>query len=803
MLTRHPIPLILTLLIGGAQLACGQAAGPLPAAVEELVAFASGAPEIDEGLIDRILHVSPSGNDATADGTEALPFKSISAALARAGWLNQNLGEGVRVLVAAGTYLEGPAGANPAQYFPYPVNGKPIILEGEGWSPGTLTGDVVVTGAEPWGGWVDNGNGSWTAPWPYDFGEIDPATIGNPPSVPAAYPKREWLYVDGVTYFQFADAADPTLANRTDLEGAFWIDTTAQTITAIPPAGADFAGAAAAGTIQATTRIAAFHGWRSGSLVGIPAPVAIRNIRFVRFGEYALRFQNSNGLIIEDCEVLQCRHYGLQVIDSVGNTIRRVAVNDIGVVGLGHQADNALVEDFQLKRNGRQAMLNRFLGWGYGGMKIGNSAQVTYRRWEVRDSEGVGVWFDTGLVEVDFSDSVVTGSKAPAVFIENNNANTVADLGERTTLWLREVYIADSIGEPGATDGKGIQFAASENVHIEDCVIYNADWLLNFPSDSRGPQRAITLRRNVVASPTSQPLYYVAYGTNGWRESGDFDGVEGAFDTMSATTNDNAYFRSATLGFRDRNLSVVNFANWKQAHLDNSFNPNADRAVDSRSTFATGGYAGQPLVVARPVATLRGEGEGTVDGFLLSRVADDTAADLEVAYAVGGSAVAGIHYAALLGTAIIPAGSRSVLVPLTLLDNGPGDPDHTVTLQPLASANYLSLGGAAVVTITDNPVVYADITAEAHAAAVWNGPEPHLEFLLRRDTAATYPAHWIEASGTLQPASWTVIWNSDGTTGTENLIETIPLDGGREELRIRDPQPLAPGAPRFLRLGSE
>jgi parallel beta-helix repeat protein len=781
----------------------GQSSSRAPAAVEELIAFATGAPEIDESLIDRVIHVSPGGDDSTGDGTEGAPYRTVATGLEKAGWYNHNMAEGVKVLVAAGVYVEGAIGADPATYFPYPVGGKPIILQGAGWSPGTMTGDVIISGAEPWAGWADNGDGTWSAPWPHDLGTIDLATVGSPPSVPEAYPKRDRLFVDGVAYYQFANASDPTLDNRAASEGAFWIDTTAQTITALPPVGSDFAAAVAADRIAASTRISAFYGYRSGAEIATAAPVAIRNIRFERFGENALRFQNSNGLIIEDCQFTQCRHYGLIVQDSRNNTLRRLAVNDNGVTGFNHEADNALAEDIELKRNGRQAMLNRFLGWGYGGMKIGTSSQVSYRRWEVRDNEGVSVWFDTGLAEVDFSDSVITGSKTASIFVENNNALTIADPGARTTLWLRELYIADSIGEPGVTDGKGIQFAASENVVVEDCVIHNADFVLNFPGDDRGPQRNITLRRNIVSSPGVQPLFHVAYGTNGWRESGQFDGIEGAFDTFSAVTNDNSYFRAEAGGFLSRDFSFsfskIDFSAWQQAHLDNIINPSADRAVDSRSTFSTSGYSGQPLVVVRPVTASVSENAGLVDGFLVSRVANDTSADLVVSYTVAGSAVAGTHYSALPGSVVIAAGSRSAIIPLELLNNGSGDVDVTLALQPDAASGYLSLAGSSSLTIADvvEPALPMPLL---HGLNLWHGVGgPQLELLLRRDVSLTYASHVVEVSATLAADSWEIIWASDGSHGNGNLIEQVSLEDGLEELRYRDPQAIVAEAPRFIR----
>lgn len=437
--------------------------------VAGVLAGGAGAPELDSDQITRTIYVNGStGNDGwngTAAGFASGmtgPVKSITR-----GWqlavIQTQANHGVRILVAPGTYLEGSVTDATAMSLSYPANGKPIVLEGAGWSEGTLTGDVIITGAGPWSGWTNNADGTWTAPWPYDFGLIDLAQLGATAAqnVPEVFRRFERLWVDEVAYLQFTGSTDPNLTMLEPGEGAFWVDTTANTITARPPNGATLDGA----QIEASLRRRLLHLYRPSGDAAIPAPVILRNLVFRRTGEYLAFLQNSNQVTIDDCAFRDARHVNLYIGSSATqSTIRRVEVSGAGGTGFNHDGRDHLVEDFILTSNGRQALVSKFLGWAYGGMKLGHGTGVTYRRWTVTDTSGVGVWFDTACRDVELLDSTITGGTTAAVFIENNNGNTIPGLGAATTVTIQGNAITGHLGVAGLTTGKGIQIAESENV---------------------------------------------------------------------------------------------------------------------------------------------------------------------------------------------------------------------------------------------------------------------------------------------------------------------------------------------------
>jgi hypothetical protein len=661
----------------------------------------AGAPEIAPSALTQTLYVNVATGNDTWSGASATftsgntgPVKTIKKAWALAVAATQS-NKGVRILVAPGTYLEGSASDATALSLSYPANGKPIVLEGTGWSPGTLTGDVIITGAAAHTGWSANGDGTWSAPWPYNFGLMDLGQLGATAeqNVPEVFRRLERLWVNGTAYLQFTGPSDPNLPLLTASEGAFWVNTSTQTITARPPSGQSLAGA----SVEAAVRRRLVHWYRPSGDAGLPAPIVLRNLVFRRTGEYLAFFQNSNQLTIEDCAFRDARHISLYIgSTATQSTVRRVEVSGAGGTGFGHDGRDHLVEDFTLTNNGRQALVSKFLGWAYGGMKIGHGADVTYRRWTVTGNFGVGVWFDTACHGVELLDSTITGGNTAAIFIENNNSTTIPGLGTSPTLTIRGNVITNHIGTPGVTNGKGIQMAESENVLIENNVIANNEWALSFPGGSRGPQRNIVVKNNLIASATaSQPLYFVAYGTEGWNQAGR------AFDTFSVTTNDNLYLSPSATAFLDRTQTAVSFSAWKTAHSTNGQNFTADRNVDSRSTFTSAAYAGQALVRIEPGATYLPETGATVDGFRITRLGGSTSQPLTLALTTGGTAQAGRDFIALPTSVTLQANETSLIIPFTSVLNGLGTGSQTVSLTIGSGSGYL-LGQAAAQFILED-----------------------------------------------------------------------------------------------------
>ena len=161
--------------------------------------------------------------------------------------------------------------------------------------------------------------------------------------------------------------------------------------------------------------------------------------------------------------------------------------------------------------------------------------------------------------------------------------------------------------------------------------------------------------------------------------------------------------------------------------------------------------------------------------FVVSRTGD-TASDLTVYLSIGGGATPGVDYATIAENVVIPAGSSSVVVSVTPIDDIHIEGEETVTAAIVADAAY-SIGteDAALVWIADNE---PDISANNPPIAVDD------VFYLEQDSSLTVAASGVLENdfdiegdsmsvvlvdGPLQAASFSL--NSDGS------VEYAPQTG--------------------------
>jgi N-acetylneuraminic acid mutarotase len=104
------------------------------------------------------------------------------------------------------------------------------------------------------------------------------------------------------------------------------------------------------------------------------------------------------------------------------------------------------------------------------------------------------------------------------------------------------------------------------------------------------------------------------------------------------------------------------------------------------------------VTASDPSAAEAGPDAGT---FVVSREGDTTA-PLTVHYAVGGTATAGADYAALSGSAVIPAGASSAVLTVNPVDDAAAEAGETVILTLAPAATYNLSGASATVSIADN-----------------------------------------------------------------------------------------------------
>jgi hypothetical protein len=752
----------------------------------------TGAQPVDESLIEVTLYVDASAPDG-GNGTQASPFNSIQPALNQAVNNHNANSRGVRVLIAPGTYRSGSAENLTAIQFPSPSTPLPVIIEGAGWSEGVHTGDVIITGSEVWTDWTDEGDGTWSKPWTYAWG-VGPNNTGggNPPEAMLRY---EWVHVNGDTYYQFNSGDDPNLQWLNEHEGAFWVDEAAERITIRPPASVSDLNDE---VVEVTTRRRLVHFFRPQANTS-PTNIVLRNLVFQHgsggLNTGAVFFQNAVGLHVEDCVFRNNKHMG-GVFSGIASefTVRRTDFIGNGEMGSGIQGVNVLYEDVRWMNNARQADVVRYYGWGYGGIKIGESSNLTFRRVEASNNYGMGIWFDTGNVACLVEDSLVLDNTSYGIWSENNNRNNIAALGGRPTVVVRRTLMEGNYRRtPQANaNGGGFYITEAENTVIENSVLFdNASNFRVADGPGRGPTANTTIRSSVLASRQGelQPIYIPGWGNRGWAEF---------FDTLSPQTGNNDYYftgmptftqedgevpnpqpaSDATVAFYDRTQTLNrDLAGWKALH--------SGSGADADSRWIAN-FDGHPLVTVRRAASFLEDTGDTVDGFILTRVVRDVSSPLTVTYTAGGSAEPGVHYEAFPGTVIFPAGEREVIIPFTSIPQTGDFDELTVSVTLIPQIGYLASDPTATFTLGKTGTsVLPRVSVEAtQPLASESGPTAGVFTLSRTGSTAesltvNYSVGGTAGPSRYQPLSGSATFSAGAETAT---VSVIPVNDSTPQL---------------------
>jgi hypothetical protein len=141
-----------------------------------------------EASVGQIIYVNPSHANASDSnsGTATMPVRTIARADILATNANRQ-GIGVKVLISAGVYREKVSYGG--------TTAAPVIFEA------VTPGQVIMSGADVWTGWTDQGNGLYSHAWNYDWGlmPIPPLWISSGFNQPIAdiVRRREIISVNG------------------------------------------------------------------------------------------------------------------------------------------------------------------------------------------------------------------------------------------------------------------------------------------------------------------------------------------------------------------------------------------------------------------------------------------------------------------------------------------------------------------------------------------------------------------------------------------------------------------------------
>ncbi|MEN9628393.1 MAG: hypothetical protein RJA10_1620 [Pseudomonadota bacterium] len=215
--------------------------------------------------------------------------------------------------------------------------------------------------------------------------------------------------------------------------------------------------------------------------------------------------------------------------------------------------------------------------------------------------------------------------------------------------------------------------------------------------------------------------------------------ASGNFQTLSSSIGGLSLASGATIWFR-----------WKD---DNASGADDGLAVDNFTLTAATAPAA-PLVSVAALDASASEAGPDAGSFRFTRTGN-TGSALTVAYTVGGNAGAGDYTPALTGTVVIPAGSASVDLTITPVDDTDTEGSETVSLTLVDGAAYdLGASSSASVTIADNdtaptrissiqgsgavsPLTGQSVTVEAVVVGDFQGSSGLVGFFLQEEDADT------------------------------------------------------------------
>ncbi|MFN0317554.1 MAG: Calx-beta domain-containing protein [Burkholderiales bacterium] len=143
-----------------------------------------------------------------------------------------------------------------------------------------------------------------------------------------------------------------------------------------------------------------------------------------------------------------------------------------------------------------------------------------------------------------------------------------------------------------------------------------------------------------------------------------------------------------------------------------------------------------PTVSITASDSLATEAGPTTGTFTVSRTGDATA-PLTASLTVGGTATSGSDYTALPASVTIPAGSASVLVTVTPVNDTLVEADETVVLSLASSANYTVGTASATITIASDDAAPASVSVAATDASATEAGPTTGTFTITRTGATT------------------------------------------------------------------
>lgn len=335
-----------------------------------------------------IVYVSPTGNDATNDGSLAKPFGTVMHAINHVGPGDHT------VYLRGGVYRErieitsavGSADG-PLKLFAYP--GEIPVIKGS---------DLVKTGWEPACAYVPPGQCSeniWRVPWPpagvtvgQDYLSPQQVFLNNDtPLIQIGY--RPQYDNVGINYYTPIDANGDGQSTILDMTpGSFYYDDNSQYLYVWLPGAEN----PTIDDIEVAARLRVLFNHRDDLHV---KGVWFRHSNVSSFMQFGEMVDIGDFGIIEDCDIQWGDFGGLKVRE--GNLVKNCNIKNNGAVGINVNGQSSVAAyDFEISGNRISGNNYRSFNpsWHAGGIKVTTSANGRIIGNVISDNYGSGVWYD-------------------------------------------------------------------------------------------------------------------------------------------------------------------------------------------------------------------------------------------------------------------------------------------------------------------------------------------------------------------------------------------------------------------------
>jgi hypothetical protein len=339
------------------------------------------------------LHVNASSGADSNPGSPSQPFRTISAAVAKA-LANNRAGIGTKVLIDPGVYREF------VKISPYNQTSAPITIQA------TTAGTVKIDGANVLTNWYRKTSNIYAYSWK-DTVAGCPLPGGWYTGMPSIVQNNEMVFVNGTPMTQVSSVSQMR-------PGTFFVNSSYQELDVWPPTGTDMNTA----TVEAAARRETLEVDNGKNMVfrGIILQHAASCMN-----QNGANVYNSSNILFDNVQVYWNNWGGLGISGSNHYTVQNSTANYNGGVGLAaFEVKSALYQNNETDYNNWRGEMVGLYDFAQGGTKLMHAHGITVNSHRSYNNAAQGLWFDTDNTNVTVANSQLVGNTVAGLQLEAN-----------------------------------------------------------------------------------------------------------------------------------------------------------------------------------------------------------------------------------------------------------------------------------------------------------------------------------------------------------------------------------------------